>query len=302
MSIIVVGSTAFDNIETPKGKRKRIIGGSCIYFSLAACFKSKPKIVSVVGKDFSKKIFDKLNKKNIDTEGLVVANGKTFSWGGKYKSISEDPETKFTNLNVFENFKPSIPDSYVRNNKIIFLANIDPDLQNNVLDSMKKKKFIGLDTMNFWILSKRKSLDRALNKIDLLTINELELSLISNKKSFKKSIQYIFNNYPIKYLIVKKGSAGSILATKKSFKWIPCFPFANMTDPTGAGDSFAGGLFSFLEKSKKIDENSICLGMIYGSAIASFTIESFGINKIMNLKSNELNLRFNELKKISKIL
>ena len=134
MSIIVVGSTAFDDIETPKGKRTRIIGGSCIYFSLAACFRSNPRIVSVVGKDFSKNFFKKLNKKSIDTSGLLIKDGKTFSWGGKYKSISEDPETRFTNLNVFENFQPIIPSSYKIKNKIVFLANIDPDLQNKVLD------------------------------------------------------------------------------------------------------------------------------------------------------------------------
>ena len=145
---------------------------------MAACFRSNPRIVSVVGKDFSKNFFKELNKKGIDTSGLLVKDGKTFSWGGKYKSISEDPETKFTNLNVFENFQPIIPTSYKLKNKIVFLANIDPDLQNTVLDSLDSKKFIGMDTMNFWINSKRKSLDRAFNRINLLTINELELGVI----------------------------------------------------------------------------------------------------------------------------
>ena len=302
MSIIVVGSTAFDDIETPKGKRDRIIGGSCIYFSLAACFRSNPRIVSVVGKDFSKNFFRELNKKGIDTSGLLLKDGKTFSWGGKYKSISEDPETKFTNLNVFENFQPIIPTSYKLKNKIVFLANIDPDLQNKVLDSLDSKKFIGMDTMNFWINSKRKSLDRAFERINLLTINELELGLITKKKSLEKSLEYIFNRYPIKFLVVKKGSSGSLLATRNSLNWIPCYPFAKMIDPTGAGDSFAGGLFSFLNNVNSFDKKNILLGMIYGSAIASFTIESFGTNKIFNLSKKEIDNRYKLLKKIAKII
>lgn len=302
MSIIVVGSTAFDDIETPKGKKTRVVGGSCIYFSLAASFLAKPKIVSVVGNDFSKQFFSKLNKKNIETSGLIVKNGKTFSWGGKYKSVSEDPETKFTNLNVFENFDPFIPKSYYLANKIIFLANIDPDLQNKVLDTVDSKKFIGMDTMNFWILSKRKSLDKAFNRIDLLTINELELGLITKKNSLDKSLKYIFDKYSLKYLIVKKGSAGSLLATKNELFWIPCYPFADMVDPTGAGDSFAGGLFSYLAKSNSITKKNIIKGMIYGSSIASFTIESFGTDKLFKLSKKELGIRFRYLTKMAKII
>ena len=182
------------------------------------------------------------------------------------------------------------------------LANIDPDLQNKVLDSLDSKKFIGMDTMNFWINSKRKSLDKAFKRINLLTINELELSLITKKKSLEKSLEYIFNRYPIKFLVVKKGSSGSLLATRNSLNWIPCYPFANMIDPTGAGDSFAGGLFSFLNNVNSFDKKNILLGMIYGSAIASFTIESFGTNKIFNLSKQEIDNRYKILKKIAKII
>jgi len=220
MSIIVVGSSAFDDIETPKGKRARILGGSCIYFSLAASFKSQSKIVSVVGEDFPKNIFFKLNKKKIKTEGLVVEKGKTFSWGGVYKTISEDPETRFTNLNVFEDFQPQIPNSYKKNNKILFLANIDPDLQNKILDESSANKFIGLDTMNFWIASKRRSLFKAIQRVDLLTINELELKLITKKDSLERAFSDIFKKFKIKYLIVKRGSGGSMLVSRKNFHFL----------------------------------------------------------------------------------
>jgi len=301
MSIIVVGSSAFDDIETPKGKRVRILGGSCIYFSLAASFKAQSKIVSVVGQDFPKNIFLKLNKKKIQTEGLVIEKGKTFSWGGVYKTISEDPETRFTNLNVFQDFQPEIPSSYKKNNKILFLANIDPDLQNKILDDSSTNKFIGLDTMNFWISSKRRSLFKAIQRVDLLTINELELKLITNKDSLEKAFSDIFKKFKIKYLIVKRGSAGSMLVSRRSFHWIPSYPFVNLVDPTGAGDSFAGALFSHLSKRSFITEKDIIDGMIYGSAMSSFTIESFGTERLFKLSLKELESRHKKLRRIARI-
>ena len=301
MSIIVVGSSAFDDIETPKGKRVRILGGSCIYFSLAASFKSQSKIVSVVGEDFPKNIFFKLNKKKIQTEGLVVEKGKTFSWGGVYKTISEDPETRFTNLNVFENFQPEIPNSYKKNNKILFLANIDPDLQNKILDGSSANKFIGLDTMNFWIASKRRSLFKAIQRVDLLTINELELKLITKKDSLERAFSDIFKKFKIKYLIVKRGSGGSMLVSRKNFHWIPSYSFVNLVDPTGAGDSFAGALFSHLSKRNSFTEKDILDGMIYGSAMSSFTIESFGTERLFKLSPQELESRHKKLRKIARI-
>ena len=301
MSIIVVGSSAFDDIETPKGKRVRILGGSCIYFSLAASFKSQSKIVSVVGEDFPKNIFFKLNKKKIQTEGLVVEKGKTFSWGGVYKTISEDPETRFTNLNVFEDFQPEIPNSYKKNNKILFLANIDPDLQNKILDESSANKFIGLDTMNFWIASKRRSLFKAIQRVDLLTINELELKLITKKDSLERAFSDIFKKFKIKYLIVKRGSGGSMLVSRKNFHWIPSYPFVNLFDPTGAGDSFAGALFSHLSKRNSFTEKDILDGMIYGSAMSSFTIESFGTERLFKLSPKELESRHKKLRKIARI-
>ncbi len=301
MSIIVVGSSAFDDIETPKGKRVRILGGSCIYFSLAASFKSQSKIVSVVGEDFPKNIFFKLNKKKIKTEGLVVEKGKTFSWGGVYKTISEDPETRFTNLNVFEDFQPEIPNSYKKNNKILFLANIDPDLQNKILDESSANKFIGLDTMNFWIASKRRSLFKAIQRVDLLTINELELKLITKKDSLERAFSDIFKKFKIKYLIVKRGSGGSMLVSRKNFHWIPSYPFVNLFDPTGAGDSFAGALFSHLSKRNSFTEKDILDGMIYGSAMSSFTIESFGTERLFKLSPKELESRHKKLRKIARI-
>ena len=301
MSITVVGSSAFDDIETPRGARKGIIGGSCIYFSLAASFKAKSNIVSVVGNDFPKKIFQILNKKSVSTEGLIVKSGKTFSWGGKYNSFSEDPKTKFTNLNVFQSFSPYIPQSYNEKNSILFLANIDPDLQNRVVDLYKRPRIVGLDTMNFWIESKRKSLIKALKRVDILTINELELRLLGRKKSLNGCFKVLTNELGVKYLIVKRGSGGSLLVTKKSFHWIPSYPFCDVVDPTGAGDSYAGALFSSLDTKRNINIKSIIESIVYASALSSFTIEKFGVENLINLKKSQIINREKELKKIARI-
>ena len=301
MSITVVGSSAFDDIETPRGSRKRIVGGSCIYFSLAASFKTKVNIVSVVGKDFPKKTINTLNKKSISTEGLVVKPGKTFCWGGKYSSFSEDPETNFTNLNVFESFSPEIPSSYNEKGSILFLANIDPVLQNKVIKISQKPRVIGLDTMNFWIGTKRKSLLQILKKIDILTINELELKLLGKKKSLSGCLKVLTNDLSIRFLIVKRGSGGSLLVTKNSFDWVPSYPFCDVVDPTGAGDSYAGGLFSSLDINKSINRKSIIESMVYASALSSFTIESFGIERLLKLKKKDIVKREKELRKIARV-
>ncbi|NSX00072.1 sugar kinase [bacterium] len=300
MSIIVVGSSAFDDIKTPRGSRKRVVGGSCIYFSFAASLKSRVKIVSVVGKDFPHKIVKTLNKKNVSTDGLVVQKGKTFSWGGVYNTFSEDPETKFTKLNVFENFSPEIPDSYP-NKAILFLANIDPTLQNSVLDLYPSSRVVGMDTMNFWINSKRKELFKVLKRVDILTINELELRLIAKKNSMKECFNVLLNDFGIRFLIIKRGSSGSMLVTKKTLKWVPSYPFCDVYDPTGAGDSYAGALFSCLDKEKVINEKTITKGMLYASAMSSFTIEKFGIENLVSLSKTKIIARVKILKEISKL-
>ncbi|NSW88274.1 sugar kinase [bacterium] len=301
MSITVVGSSAFDDIETPRGSRKGIVGGSCIYFSLAASFKTKSNIVSVVGKDFPRKTFKILNDRSISTDGLIEQEGKTFSWGGKYNSFSEDPVTNFTNLNVFESFSPSIPESYKESNSILFLANIDPVLQNKVVNLYHRPRIIGLDTMNFWIQSKRKSLIKVLKRVDILTINELELRLLGRKKSLNDCLNVVTNELGIKYLIVKRGSGGSLLVTKKAFHWIPSYPFCDVVDPTGAGDSYAGALFSSLDSSATINTKSIIESMVYASALSSFTIEKFGVENLINLKKKDILRRERELRKIARV-
>lgn len=301
MSITVVGSSAFDDIETPRGSRKGIIGGSCIYFSLAASFKAKSNIVSVVGEDFPRKIIKILNDKSVSTDGLIVKDGRTFSWGGKYNSFSEDPETNFTNLNVFESFSPKIPDSYKEDGSILFLANIDPVLQNKVVNLYNKPRIVGLDTMNFWIQSKRKSLVNVLKKVDILTINELELRLLGRKKSLNDCLNVLTDELGIKFLIVKRGSGGSLLVTKKSFHWIPSYPFCDVVDPTGAGDSFAGALFSSLDIKSNISIETIIESMVYATALSSFTIEKFGVENLISLKKKDILSREKELRKIARI-
>ena len=300
MSIIVVGTSAFDDIQTPRGKRKKIIGGSCIYFSLAASFKSRTKIISVVGKDFPKKTLNLLNRKKVATEGLAIEEGKTFSWGGVYNKFSEDPVTKFTRLNVFQNFSPQVPQSYTKGS-MLFLANIDPVLQNKVLDLYPNARIVGMDTMNFWINSKRNELNKILKRINILTINELELRLIARKSSFNDCLDVLRNRYQIKFLIIKRGSSGSMLVTNKTIKWIPSYPFCDVVDPTGAGDSYAGALFSYLDTLKNINQKSILEGMLYASALSSFTIEKFGVERLLTLKKKDLNARRKLLKEIIKL-
>tara|TARA_B100000700_G_scaffold330716_1_gene458587 strand:- start:2263 stop:3165 length:903 start_codon:yes stop_codon:yes gene_type:complete len=300
MSIIVVGTSAFDDIRTPRGFRRKIIGGSCIYFSLAASLKSKTKIISVVGRDFPKRTLKLLNNKKINTDGLKVEKGNTFSWGGVYNTFSEDPETKFTKLNVFEHFAPEIPKSY-SNGSILFLANIDPSLQNKVIDLYPKPRIVGMDTMNFWINSKKRELDKILKRVDILTINELELRLIGKKDSLEGCLKVLRKKYKIRFLIIKRGSAGSMLFSNQTIKWIPSYPFCDVVDPTGAGDSYAGALFSYLDNVKTVTQKHILESMVYASALSSFTIEKFGVERLLTVRKSELNSRIKFLKNLSKL-
>ena len=295
MSITVVGSSAFDDIETPRGSRKGIVGGSCIYFSLAASFKTKSNIVSVVGKDFPRKTFKILNDRSISTDGLIEQEGKTFSWGGKYSPNFDQRETLFTDLGVFERFAPKI-DSSKFNNPILFLANIQPQLQMQVINQLKNASLIVMDTMNLWIDNCLKELKDVIKKVNILLINEEEIIDLTGIDDLYKAASSILKNGP-QHVIIKKGSKGAIIVSNKENISIPAVPNIDVFDPTGAGDSFAGGFLGYLATNQNFDLTG---AVIHGTAVASYTVSGFGIEAIEKIEFNNIKNRVKLLEELIK--
>lgn len=297
MSLIVVGSVAYDSIETPFGKRDDVLGGSALYFSLAASYFVPVRLVAVVGDDFKKKDIKFLNKKNIDTKGLEISHGNTFRWKGRYSYDFNERETIFTHLNVFKNFNPKLPPEY-KNSKYVFLANIDPDLQIEVLKQIKDPKLTACDTMNLWIDNKKKSLKKLLKKIRIFIINDFEARQLTEEPNLIKAGGAMLKMGP-KMVIIKKGEHGA-LVFDKSFKfWSAAYPIENVSDPTGSGDTFAGGFMGYLAKIDKLNESNFKKAVIYGSILASFNVESFSIERLKSLSSKDINERYREFKKLT---
>ncbi|MDD2891199.1 MAG: PfkB family carbohydrate kinase [bacterium] len=301
MSILVVGSVALDTIETPFGKRKDILGGSATYFSYSASFFTGVKLVAVVGDDFPKKHISLLKSRGINLDGLkVIKNGKTFRWSGSYKYDMNEATTHSTDLNVFETFKPQIPESY-KNSEYVLLANIDPDLQLNVLSQVKKPKLIAADSMNLWINTKKSSLMKLLKKIDIFIINEGEARLFTGQPSLIKAGRMILGYGP-KHVVVKKGEHGCLLFSKNGFFSAPAYPLENIFDPTGAGDTFAGGFIGYLAKLNKTHtEHDLRKAVVYGSVMASFNVESFSLERLKKLTDKEIQARYKQFKEFTHI-
>ncbi|MFA5032232.1 MAG: PfkB family carbohydrate kinase [bacterium] len=301
MSILVVGSVALDTIKTPFGKRKDILGGSATYFSYSASFFTGVKLVAVVGDDFPKKHISLLKSRGINLDGLkVIKNGKTFRWSGSYKYDMNEATTHSTDLNVFETFKPQIPESY-KNSEYVLLANIDPDLQLNVLSQVKKPKLIAADSMNLWINTKKSSLMKLLKKIDIFIINEGEARLFTGQPSLIKAGRMILGYGP-KHVVVKKGEHGCLLFSKNGFFSAPAYPLENIFDPTGAGDTFAGGFIGYLAKLNKTHtEYDLRKAVVYGSVMASFNVESFSLERLKKLTDKEIQARYKQFKEITHI-
>ncbi|MDD5687314.1 MAG: PfkB family carbohydrate kinase [Elusimicrobia bacterium] len=299
MSILVVGSVALDSVKTPFGERKEILGGSATYFSYSASFFTKVNLVAVVGNDFQKEHIELLKSRNINVEGLKVVEGQTFRWCGFYEYDMNEAKTLSTCLNVFETFKPEIPESY-KDSKFIFLANIDPDLQMEVLSQIKKPKLIAADSMNLWIKIKKPSLIKLLSKIDILIINDAEARLLTEQSSLIKAGRIILN-YGLKYVVIKKGEHGSLLLSKDNFFSAPAYPIEEVLDPTGAGDTFAGGFFGYLAKlDKKPTEDDMKKAVIYGSVMASFNVEDFSLERLKKLTNREITARYKKFKEITR--
>jgi len=297
MSILVVGSVAFDSVKTPFGEAKEILGGSATYFSIAASFFSVVKLVAVVGADFADENLEVFRKHAIDTRGLQQVPGRTFRWSGEYGFALNEAKTLDTQLNVFESFRPEIPDTY-RDSEYVFLGNIDPILQREVLSQVRKPKLVACDTMNYWIQSKLEELKKTLALVDILIINDAEARMLTGQSNLTKASKEIRSWGP-KALVVKKGEYGVGLFMDGSIFGAPAFPLEEVFDPTGAGDSFAGGFVGYLAKAGRFDDATIRKAVIYGSVMASFNVEDFSLNRLKNLSSAAIKQRYQEFKQLT---
>ncbi|MNK25015.1 putative sugar kinase YdjH [compost metagenome] len=300
MSLIIIGTVAFDAIETPFGKTDKIVGGAATYASLAASyFYNKVKIVGVVGDDFEKKDIDTFTEHGIDTEGLQIKEGeKSFFWSGKYHNDMNSRDTLVTELNVLADFDPIIPESY-QDCEYLMLGNLTPIVQQTVIKRLKNKpKLIVLDTMNFWMDIMMADLLETIKMVDVLTINDAEARQLSGEYSLVKAAKKILEMGP-KYLIIKKGEHGALLFHEDKIFSAPALPLAEVFDPTGAGDTFAGGFIGYMAKVGTVNFNNMKNAIIFGSALASFCVEKFGIEKIVNLTDEEVAARVQEFVSLS---
>lgn len=299
-NILAVGSLAFDSIKTPVGKADKVLGGSANYFSLSASFFTPVEIVGVVGEDFPKEHFTALNKRGINTDGVQFAKGKTFHWTGEYGKDLNEAITLDTQLNVFEHFNPQLPQSY-QNAEYVFLGNIAPELQMSVLNQAKKPRLIALDSMNFWITGRRKELDSVLPKVDLLTINEGEAKLLAGESNVILAAEKIMGMGP-KAVVIKRGEYGAFVFFENEIFSAPAVPIRRVVDPTGAGDTFAGGLLGYLaSKGAGLEWSALKRGALYGAVMASFTVEDFSFHRLARLEKAEIEQRFQSLLKVMSV-
>jgi len=301
MSILVVGTVAFDAIETPFGKTDKIVGGAATYICLASSFFTKNlNLVSVVGEDFPSNAIEMLKNKSVDIDGLQIKKGeKTFFWSGKYHNDMNTRDTLDTQLNVLENFDPIVPEKY-QESEFLMLGNLMPSVQKKVLSQMKKRpKLVVLDTMNFWMDLFMDDLKEALKEVDVLTINDEEARQLSGEYSLVKSAKIILAMGP-ESLIIKKGEHGALLFNKEEVFFAPALPLEKVFDPTGAGDSFAGGFIGYLAKTNDISFENMKRAVINGSAMASFCVEKFGTQKLTEITQGDVNTRINDFIKLVK--
>jgi len=302
MSILVVGSVAFDTIETPFGKAERVLGGSASFFSVAASFFVPVRLVGVVGNDFGEKHLAVFREREIDIEGLERMEGDTFHWAGRYSYDLNSRDTICTDLNVFEFFKPKIPAAY-RASEHVFLGNIDPVLQLDVLQQVERPKLVACDTMNFWIGGKPEELRRTLERVDVLLVNDAEARQLSGEWNVVKAARAIRAMGP-RILIVKKGEHGVLMFTEEGSFAAPAYPLEEVFDPTGAGDTFAGGFLGYLAGAQTSAapaalDDTLRRAVIMGSTLASFSVEAFGLDRLLTLTRDEIGARFRLFKRLT---
>ena len=298
MKIVSVGTVAFDAIETPFGKVERVLGGSAPFATLAAKTKDiECAIISIVGNDFPKKYIDIFKDKGIDVSQVQIdKNGKTFFWEGRYHENMKSRDTLDTQVNVLEKFNPVLPDNF-KEIDVLVLGNLDPEVQIKVIEQFyKKPDFTMLDTMNFWMDNSLESLKKVIKKVDLICINDEEVIQLSGCDNLNEGVVSILNMGP-KYIIMKRGEYGASVYSSSNKFTCKSYPVDNVIDPTGAGDSFAGSFAGYLAKSKDYDFNSISNALIYANVIASFSVEKFGVENMLDLKKSEIDERINYIKK-----
>jgi cytidine kinase len=298
MSVLIVGSTALDSIKTPKAENPRLLGGSASHAAVAASFFSPVNLVGVVGKDFPKKYLSLYRSHKIDLEGLQVEDGKTFHWSAEYEVNMNHRRTLLTELGVFEKFTPHLPASY-KKSPYVLLANIAPQLQHHVLDQMSKSKFVVADTMDLWLNIAKDSLVKLLPRIDGFVLNDSEAHQLTETDNVFSALKLIHKMGP-RYVVIKKGSHGSILSSPGGIFICPAYPLQNVLDPTGAGDSFVGGMMGYLASARGSIDANIRRAMIYGSVTASFCCEGFGLKKTTTVKRADIDRRVKELEKFTK--
>ena len=297
MSLLVVGSVAFDDISTPQGRAENILGGSATYFSVTASNFVPVRVVAVVGEDFGAEEAAAFQGRPIDIAGLERAQGKTFRWRGEYNGDMNQARTLETQLNVFQHFSPKIPASYLET-EFIFLGNIDPTLQLHVRQQLPQARLVACDTMNYWIQRTPEALGKTLHAVDMLVINENETRMISGIDNLRRAAAEVLKLGP-KVLVVKRGEYGACLFQNGSIFFAPGYPLEQVFDPTGAGDTFAGGFMGFLASCKEINEANLRRGLIYGSVMASFAVEAFGLRRLLRVTTGEIQNRFQEFKSMT---
>jgi len=304
LSIVVVGSVAFDSLKTPYGERPKILGGAATHFSLAASYFTDVRVVAVVGEDFTAEEEAVLSRRGVDTRGIQHAKGKTFFWAGEYGENVNEAKTLDTQLNVFEKFDPQIPPEYM-DSQYLFLANIHPALQVRVRDSMKGVKLVGGDTMNFWISSQRENLGEMLRRVDVLLINDGEAKMLAGEGSLPRAARKVLELGP-KALVIKHGEYGATIFFRDGefagghhpFR-APALPLDEVRDPTGAGDSFAGGFMGYIASQGEVSRRVLKHAMFYGSVMGSFAVERFGTERMQSLTREEIDERFNTFRELT---
>lgn len=297
--ILAVGSLAFDTVSTPAGKAEKVLGGSLNYFSLSASFFTQLQLVGVVGEDFPTSHLEFLVSRGIDIGGVSIVKGKTFHWTGEYGKDLNEAITLSTQLNVFEHFEPKIPASY-KEAEYVFLGNIAPELQLSVLEQVKNPRLLALDSMNFWITGRKEALLKVLPRVDLLTINEGEAKLLSGQDNVVLAAEKILSMGP-KAIVIKRGEYGAFLFHGGEIFSAPAFPIRKVVDPTGAGDTFAGGLMGYLaQEGVTLDRNTLRKAVLFGSVMASFTVEDFSFHRLKTLDKAQIQSRHQELLNISR--
>jgi sugar/nucleoside kinase (ribokinase family) len=298
VSLLVVGSVAFDAVETPFGKRERMLGGSATHFSLSASFFTDVRVVGVVGGDFGEEEMGVFRERSVNTDDIErVESGKTFFWSGRYDFDLNTAHTLDTQLNVFADFRPKLSDESKRA-RMVFLGNIQPELQSEVREQVRGAELVALDTMNYWITTVPSEVEAAIRRVDVVIINDAEARQLSGEPNLIKAARKILSWGP-RALVVKRGEYGAAMFTRDSYFAIPAYPLESVFDPTGAGDTFAGGFMGYLASRERVDDDALRRAVIFGSVMASFNVEEFGTERVRRLTHEEINKRFRDFKRMT---